>query len=218
LAIFALLDIDRDAQRRVLGWGFLGALVTRAVLIGVATSTAGRWTAVSVALGAAMLASAAWTAIRPQRAAPPSARPVLTRFLPIAQDPTSRRFIVREAGRLRVTHLAVALVSIELADAVFSLDSVPTAFAVTSDPVVLYASNVLAAILLLVALAGVKLLLSPWWSPPTWVAGTTFGVLAGGLGVVKIIAAIRARPAGESNQRSTQVPPLTVQHEARRSS
>jgi len=67
------------------------------------------------------------------------------------------KFFVREAGRLVMTPLFIALVAIELTDVVFAIDSVPAAFAVSEEPFILFSSNLFAILglrALYVVLAG----------------------------------------------------------------
>jgi len=73
----------------------------------------------------------------------------LRRNLRVTQDFVGNSFVVRQAdaaGRMRlfVTPLFLALVAIEFADVVFAVDSVPAIFAITTDPYLVYTSNIFA--------------------------------------------------------------------------
>lgn len=218
VAVFAFLGLPRDARRRVLTWGLLGALVTRGALISVATFATRQWLAASAVLGAFLLFSAVWTVIASRRATPQSrVAPALMQWLHVARAPSSNALLVREDGHLRPTLILVAVVAVELTDLACSFDSVPTALAVTGDTLTLYASNILAvatlralyvmfaaapfqgrtmvwAAALLVGLAGAKLLASPWWAPTIVVTATVFGAAGAVLGVVALAGALRRRP------------------------
>jgi tellurite resistance protein TerC len=68
------------------------------------------------------------------------------RFLPLSRDATSERFTVRESGRLNFTLLFLVLIVIEVTDFVFALDSIPAIFGVTTDPFIVYTSNICAVL------------------------------------------------------------------------
>jgi tellurite resistance protein TerC len=53
-------------------------------------------------------------------------------------------FIVSENGRRYGTPLLLALIAIEITDVVFAVDSIPAVFAVTSDPFIVFTSNIFA--------------------------------------------------------------------------
>ena len=77
----------------------------------------------------------------------PSANPVqrlVRRTVPITPDFRGRRLFVREEGRLYGTPLLLVVVAIIVADIAFAVDSIPAAFAVTRDPVVIWTANAFA--------------------------------------------------------------------------
>ena len=77
----------------------------------------------------------------------PERNPVLKlvrRFIPVTTNYEGERFVVRQAGRVLVTPLLLVLVAVETTDLVFALDSIPAIFAVTTDPFIVYTSNVFA--------------------------------------------------------------------------
>jgi tellurite resistance protein TerC len=66
------------------------------------------------------------------------------RCLPISSGDHQGRFFLREEGRLKFTLLFLVLVTVELTDLIFALDSIPAIFGVTKDPFIVYTSNVCA--------------------------------------------------------------------------
>ncbi|MHB1668887.1 MAG: TerC family protein [Thiomonas sp.] len=211
--VFAAFAIPRGLQHRVLLWGILGVLVLRAILIGAGAAlvTQFHWVlylfaAFLVYTGLRML----WVA---DHVPDPMRNPLLAlmrRWLPIAPTLHGERFWVRlpdAAGRLKphATPLLLALVTVELADLVFAVDSVPAVFAVTTDPFVVYTSNIfailglralyfaLAAILhrfaylkyalaLVLVFIGGKIVAGELWGkvPSALSLAVTFGLLAAG--------------------------------------
>ena len=80
------------------------------------------------------------------------------RLLPVTPTLVGERLVVRLDGRRHLTPLALALIMIESTDAVFALDSIPAIFAITSDPFLVFTSNVMAMLglrSLYFALAGI---------------------------------------------------------------
>jgi tellurite resistance protein TerC len=148
--IFSQTGVSPALQHRALFWGVAGALVMRAVLIG-----AGVWLLALfhwvIYVFAALLVIAALRMLfgeEKERKLVESSCAVCTswvaRFIPITPIPAGKRFLVRRDGRLVATPLLVALVLIEVADLVFAIDSIPAVFAVTTDPYLVYTSNVFA--------------------------------------------------------------------------
>jgi tellurite resistance protein TerC len=68
----------------------------------------------------------------------------LRRFVPVTEDYEGQRFVVTRRGRRFVTPLMVVLVAIETSDVVFAIDSIPAIFAITTDPFIVYTSNIFA--------------------------------------------------------------------------
>ena len=69
---------------------------------------------------------------------------LLRRVFPVCQDYRESRFLVRDAGRWMLTPLAVSLVLVETTDLIFAVDSIPAIFAITTDPFIVFTSNVFA--------------------------------------------------------------------------
>jgi tellurite resistance protein TerC len=70
----------------------------------------------------------------------------LNRYLPVSKNLSGESFIVREAGKLMVTPLFIALIFIEVTDIMFAFDSVPAIFGLTKEPLVVFTSNIFAVI------------------------------------------------------------------------
>ena len=150
--IFSYFAVPRAYQHRVLIWGILGVIVLRAIMIG---------------LGAAVIAEAHWvlylfaafliaTGIKMLVTADKEVDLGSNRLLKwvrwrcnVTAQLHGERFFVKQRdaeGRARwfMTPLFLALMTIEIADVVFAVDSVPAIFAVTTDPFIVYTSNIFA--------------------------------------------------------------------------
>jgi tellurite resistance protein TerC len=144
--IFSAFGIAPGSQHRVLFWGVIGALLMRGAMILAGTALLQRFEWVIYLFGAYILYAGAAMFFH-QKKQDVENQPVVRlarRFLPLSRDATSRRFTVRESGRLKVTVLFLVLIVIELTDLVFALDSIPAIFGVTTDPFIVYTSNICA--------------------------------------------------------------------------
>jgi tellurite resistance protein TerC len=145
-AIFSALAIPARSQHRVLMLGIIGALVMRAAFIAAGITLIEAIHPVIYVFGAVLLV-AAFNMLRPAPHDAPG-RPrvlrVLQRVLPVTDHLHGQRFIARRGGRLLATPLLLALIVIETADVIFAVDSIPAILAVTTDPFVVYTSNVFA--------------------------------------------------------------------------
>lgn len=146
LIVFQTFRIPKEHERRILTWGVIGALVSRAVFIALGASLLARFGFVLDVFAAVLVV----TAVKMLRApAEPKAGGRLERLLrrlPYTESTRGGRFVVREGGRAVATPLLLALLAIELTDIVFAVDSVPAAFAITREPFIIYTSNVFATL------------------------------------------------------------------------
>ena len=144
--IFAYFKIPGMYQHRVLYWGILGALIMRGAMIGVGTALIERFNWILYLFGAFLI----FTGIKmvySEGQSNPDANPLVKlarRYLRISQELHGQHFVVRSAGKLVFTPLAMTLLVVETTDLVFAIDSIPAVFAITTDPFLVYTSNVFA--------------------------------------------------------------------------
>jgi len=146
VVVFGALGIPVAEQRRVLTWGIVGALVTRALFIVAGLAAIQRWHELTYVFGAILVI----TAVKLLRPSAAGSRPKLLAWLeghlPWTSALQGHRFIARVNGRWVGTPLLVALIAIELTDIMFALDSIPAAFAISSDTFILYSANIFAVL------------------------------------------------------------------------
>ncbi|HET7726039.1 MAG TPA: TerC family protein [Candidatus Limnocylindrales bacterium] len=145
--IFTAFAVPAAYQHRLLFWGILGAIVFRAAFIaaGTAVLAAAHW--VIYLLGVLLVITGVRLARSRGHAVEPERNPVLRlfrRLVPMTDDYRGSAFIVREGGRRLATPLLAVLVAIETTDVMFALDSIPAVFAVTTDPFIVFSSNLFA--------------------------------------------------------------------------
>ncbi len=147
LVILSYFSVPEAYRHRVLYYGILGALVLRAlfILIGKTLLESFHWTIYAFGI---LLIFTAWKLLmqqdeefHPERS--PAFR-LFRRFIPCVNDYRGARFLVRENGRWCATPLLLVLVTIEGADVMFAVDSIPAIFGLTEDPFIVYTSNIFA--------------------------------------------------------------------------
>ena len=146
--IFEHLRVPAKYQHRVLFWGILGALAMRGSMIGLGAQLVSRYHWVLYVFGVFLVYTALkmlWS--KSDEAADPDEALVMRivrRVFPVCEDYRESRFLVRDSGRWMLTPLAVSLVLVETTDLIFAVDSIPAIFAITTDPFIVFTSNVFA--------------------------------------------------------------------------
>ncbi len=146
-AIFAYFAVPAAFQHRVLFWGVLGALVMRAVFIFAGAALLARFHWVMYGFGAILVITAYRLLTLPDEGIQPEKNPVyrlLRRFVPATSEYHGGRFTVVQNGKRYATPLLVVLILLEWTDLVFAVDSIPAIFAITSDPFIVFTSNIFA--------------------------------------------------------------------------
>ncbi|MGA1224138.1 MAG: TerC/Alx family metal homeostasis membrane protein, partial [Phycisphaerales bacterium] len=146
LVIFRYFGLDHEKQHRVLFWGIVGAVVFRALFIGVGTALV-QYQWVLIAMGIFLIGTGVKLLIAEDKKLEPERNPfirVLSKLLPVSPRFDGARFLTRIDGRLAATPLLVTLVVVETTDIAFAVDSVPAVLAITQEPLVAFASNICA--------------------------------------------------------------------------
>jgi tellurite resistance protein TerC len=206
LLLFRYFKLPEQYGHKVLFWGILGALITRAtfILSGVALVNRFHW--VMYVFGAFLLyAGARLFAQKEAEQADPERNLVVKFFrrrVPLVPDYGDGRFFVLRDGRRYATLLALVLVAVETTDVMFATDSIPAILAISRDPFIVYTSNVFAilglrsiffalaglmkmfhflsyGLSLILVFIGAKMLLASVWEIPTaWALAVVAVVLA----------------------------------------
>ncbi len=145
--IFAHFRVPPLAQRRVLVWGIIGALVMRGTMILCGIALVQRFHFVLYLFGLFLLITAARMFFKKHPARDFTEGWVLRtcrRILPITREFHDEHFHVRVDGRWMFTPLALTMIVIEVTDLIFAVDSIPAIFAITRDPFIVYTSNICA--------------------------------------------------------------------------
>jgi tellurite resistance protein TerC len=159
--LFSYFAVPLKYQHKVLFWGILGALVMRAVMIGAGVVLITRFSWIIYLFGVFLILTGIKMIVKCAEEIHPERNPVVgwfKRLMPVTSDYREDRFFVRENGIRMATPLFVVLLLVEFTDLIFAVDSIPAIFAVTTDPFIVYTSNVFAILglrSLYFALAGV---------------------------------------------------------------
>lgn len=238
--IFTYLQIPRIYQHRVLFWGILGVIVLRGIMIGVGAALVEEFHWILYLFAAFLMVTGVKMLFAGDEEPDIEQNPILKflrKYLPITQELHGNRFMIRaphpEAPRRKITMytpLFVALVFIELIDLVFAVDSVPAIFAITTDPYVIYTSNIFAilglralyfalaviihrfsylkyALALVLVFIGSKVFVTDFLLdgekfPASVSLAVTFGLLAGGVAVSLLKTGKMAKPHDNSTPAS----------------
>ena len=144
VAIFQFFAIPATCQHRVLFFGLLGALVFRVIFVALGAVLL-KYKVLVIIFGVLLAATGVKILFAREKPINPEAKVairLLRRLLPVTPQLERQNFFLPLAGRWHATPLLVALVFIEVSDILFAADSVPAIFAVTSEPFVVFTSNV----------------------------------------------------------------------------
>ena len=145
--IFAYFRIPPKYQHRVLFWGILGALVMRGTFILVGALLIERFHWILYVFGAFLVVTGVRMALQGETEFDPEKNVVMRaakRWLPFTHRYHEQQFFTMEGGRRVATPLFLVLLLVEFTDLIFAVDSIPAIFAVTTDPFLVYTSNVFA--------------------------------------------------------------------------
>lgn len=152
--IFSSLGVPRIYQHRVLFWGILGAIVMRALLIGVGEVLIANFHWVLYLFSAFLIYTGIHMAIDgsdeqdvendEEKIKNSRIYRTIEKYFPVTHEIDGPHFITVKNGKKFMTPLLFALITIELMDVVFALDSIPAIFLLTDDVFIVYTSNIFA--------------------------------------------------------------------------
>ena len=202
--IFGYFAVPPELQRRVLLYGVLGAIVMRAgmILAGVWLVSEFAW--VLYVFGVFLVITGIKMLIFADHEPDLEKNPLLRWLrghLRVTEEFHGEYFFVRRNGVLWATPMFLVLVLIEASDVVFAVDSIPAIFAVTTDPFIVFTSNIFAimglralyflladmadrfhllkyGLAIVLVFIGGKMLVAPWFHMPIqWSLGIVGGII-----------------------------------------
>lgn len=145
--LFSYFRVLPAYQHRVLFWGILTALFLRGVMIVLGAALVSRFEFIITIFGAFLVYTAYKMAVEGEKEIDIESNPLvnlLRRIMPITDGYRGEHFTVIEAGRRMATPLLVVLLVVESTDVVFAIDSIPAIFGITTDPFIVFTSNIFA--------------------------------------------------------------------------
>ena len=146
IVLFKFFGIPPHLQRPILFYGVLGAIIFRGLFIALG-SVLLNFHAVVVIFGVLLILTGFKLMLTPEKQVDFNRHPVIRlirRVLPVSPEFDGAKFFTRKGKKLFVTPLFVTLLFVEFTDLVFAFDSIPAIFALTSEPLIVFTSNVFA--------------------------------------------------------------------------
>ena len=220
ILILRYFKVAPQYHHKVLFWGIIGAVVMRGVMIGVGAALIHAFDWIFYVFGAFLIFTGIKMTFSSEEAADMennTAVKLSRRFLRITNEYHQDQFSVMKDGVRYFTPLFVVLLTIELTDLIFAVDSIPAIFAITDDTFIVFTSNIFAVmglrsmffavsgvmnlfhylkygLSLILSFIGVKMFISNWYHIPVeYALGTIAVILA-----ISIVASIMF-PASDHN-------------------
>lgn len=204
--IFTSFKIPKIYQHRVLFWGIIGAIVFRALMILFGVFLIKKFDWIIYVFGVFLIYTAMKLAIEKEDDAYDPRNSfvykTIRKIIPVTTHMNSEHFFIRKKHLLVATPLFIALIIIEFTDILFALDSIPAILAITSDPFLVFSSNIMAilglrsmyfflanmlerfgylkySLVVILSFVGVKMILSHHVEIPEWLSLTVIGASLG---------------------------------------
>jgi len=194
--IFTSFKIPQKYQHRVLFWGILGAIIFRALMIFFGVLLINKFSFTTYVFGAFLIFTAYRMLVSKDESFNPKKSFVykqIRRFIPITSKMNGEHFFIKLRHITAATPLFIALIIIEFTDVLFALDSIPAILAITSDPFLVFTSNIFAilglrsmyfflsnmlerfhhlkfSLIAILTFVGIKLILAHYFKFPEWVS------------------------------------------------
>jgi tellurite resistance protein TerC len=147
LLILSYFRVPALYQHKVLFWGILGALILRTIFIATGVTLMQKFHWVIYIFGGFLIVTGIRMGLQKDKEIDPEKNPVLKlfrRWIPVTDQIEEGRFFVKTGGRYVATPLFITVLVVETTDLIFAVDSIPAVLAITSDPFIVYTSNVFA--------------------------------------------------------------------------
>lgn len=212
--IFASFKIPQKYQHRVLFWGILGAIAFRGLMIYFGVLLINKFSWMTYVFGAFLIFTAAKMLFKGEEEEFNPKKSIVFRsmrkIIPVTMHMEGQKFFIRRRHITFATPLFVALIVIEVMDVLFAMDSVPAILAITSDPFLVFSSNIFAilglrsmyfflanmlekfsyleySLIAILTFVGIKMLIIHYFKFPEWVS-LCFIALALAAGIIYSLA------------------------------
>lgn len=145
--IFIYFKIEQKYQHNILFWGIIGAIVFRGIMIFLGAAFIQKFEWATYIFGAILIFSAYKMLNADHENVDYNKNPLLkllSKIYPINWEIRTKKFFIKENGKTFITASFATLVVVEFSDIVFAVDSIPAILAVTTDPFIVFTSNIFA--------------------------------------------------------------------------
>nr|WP_105534380.1 TerC family protein [Solimicrobium silvestre] len=220
LLIFSHFSVPAEYQRKVLLYGVIGAIVMRIGMILGGVWLVEEFSWVLYVFGLFLIITGIKMMISAEAEPDLNSNPVVRfakKILPLTADFKGEKFSVIENGKRVFTPLLLVLILIEVSDVVFAVDSIPAIFAVTTDPFIVFTSNIFAimglralyflladmaerfhflkyGLALVLMFVGIKMLIVDWWHVPTMASLLVIGGIVAGSVMISLLVTKKGEP------------------------
>ncbi len=147
LLIFSYFNVPKPYQHKVLFWGILGAMVIRMIFIFLGVALITHFHAIIYFFGAFLIYTGFKLMGNKESEIHPGDNPLIKifkRFFSVTENYEGDKFFIKKNSRWMATPLFIVLIVIETTDIVFAVDSIPAILAITTDPFIVFTSNIFA--------------------------------------------------------------------------
>ncbi len=148
LLIFSFFKLEEKYHHKVLFWGILGAIISRALFIGIGSLIISQFHFVLYIFGAILIYTGfkLFFDKKEEHINFHENRMIkfARHFLPFTTAPSEGKFFLKENGKWHATILFMVLLIVESTDIVFAIDSIPAAFSITQNTFIIFTSNIFA--------------------------------------------------------------------------
>jgi tellurite resistance protein TerC len=204
LLIFSYFKTPNQYQHKILFYGILGALIMRALFIGAGIAIIQQFSWVIYIFGGFLIFTGLKMLKPNEEEADLENNFVLKltkKIIPSTEKMDSNHFFTKVDGKWLATPLFITLIFVEFSDVVFAIDSIPAIIGITTDPFLVFTSNVFAilglrslyfalkgfsdmfhylkyGLAVILVFIGTKMCISHFYHVPVWVTMMViFGVL-----------------------------------------
>lgn len=149
MLIFNYFNVPSKYQHQILFWGIIGAVIMRGVLIVTGITLIHRFQWVIYIFGTFLIVTGIKMIFKREKQIDPDKNPILRllqrqHFLPVISIYPEGKFFIKRKGIYLTTPLFIVLLIIETSDIMFALDSIPAILSITTDPFIVFSSNIFA--------------------------------------------------------------------------
>ena len=211
--LFSSFNIPLKHQHKVLFYGILGAIVFRAIMIWAGVLLIQKIDWITYVFGAFLLFTAFKMLAKKEDIKPSKFRNFLYKHLNVSNSLNEDKFWIIENGVKKLTPLFIVLIMIELTDLLFAVDSIPAILAVTTDPFIVFSSNIFAvlglramyffladmlerfiyikySVFAILVFVSIKLLTLHFYKMPEWFSLTFIGMSL----IIGVIVSLQSKP------------------------